>query len=529
MNSARTLRLLAVCSVGALVLLTTAILEPAEANFITYVDDSGETLPDDYVLDDERRASKKVRPQDYNEALDRLIANALNTSDATASNSTVAPDKAYSSPPPSIACIGTRKPQHIPSAGRLTVRKCCPRGQSFHRLSITTCHPMDPFETGTRFTLLGRQLDYYGPGCHEYGKYLRYNVTIDKKCVGQRLIFNDRGTQMMLIQNGSLVVTRRDRIEFYDDFCVEETGNMVLAAHICEAAVEQELFSGWLGTVTIVLALIASAVTVLAYLFDRVLPHRYGPLIGSHAGFLAVAIIVELLLVTFQEDDYRPIVEVLIEISYALFLLFCSILFFSSATGTTSINYRLLVVVVFFISSCSLIAMALTFYFESVLFLTVLASLSVALAISGANVYTSFGRNHLGFNSSENPFEMINEGSTAKRMDQRRELTLVSTFACATQIIVWIPYSMGKYSLLSVLAWNALIVCVVFVGLRRRSIGLCNIGKRLKSMQSNQPRAPLGVGSPYSEQAMTVDTQTVLPSQFPDDEDAEGENEMRVV
>ncbi|XP_049539476.1 uncharacterized protein LOC125953755 [Anopheles darlingi] len=528
MNSdMRTFRLLALCGVGALVLLTTALLAPAEANFITYVDDSGENLPDDYVLDDERRV-KKVRPQDYNEALDRLIANALNTSEP-ARNSTVAPNVTYSSVPPSIACIGARKPQHIPSMGRLTVRKCCPRGQSFHRLSITTCHPMDPFELGsTRFTLLARQLDYYGAGCHEYGKYLRYNVTIDKKCVGQRLIFNDRGTQMMLIQNGSLVVTRGDRIEFYDDFCVEETGNMVLAAHICEIAAQQELFSGWLATVTIVVALVASAVTILAYLFDRTLPHRYGPLIGSHAGFLALAIIVELLLVTFREDDYRPIVEVLIEISYALFLLFCSILFFSSATGTTSINYRLLLVVVFCISFCSFIAMALTFYFESVLFLTVLASLSGALAISGANVYTSFGRNHLGFNSSENPFEMINEGSTAKRMDQRRELTLVSTFACATQIIVWIPYSMSKYSLLSVLAWNAIIVCVVFVGLRRRSIGLCNVGKRLKSMQSNQQRPPLAVGSPYSEQVMTHDTQTVLPSQFPD-EDAEGENEMRVV
>ncbi|XP_035898195.1 uncharacterized protein LOC118505876 [Anopheles stephensi] len=196
-------------------------------------------------------------------------------------------------------------------------------------------------------------------------------------------------------------------------------------------------------------------------------------------------------------------------------------LFFSSATGTNNINYRLLLVTVFFISSCSLIAMGLTFYSERVLLMAVLVSLLVALVISAANVYTSFGRNHLGFNSNENPFEIINEGSTAKRMDQRKELTIVSTFACATQIIVWIPYSMGKYSLLSVLAWNAIIVFVVFVGLRRRSIGLCNVGQRVKLHHPGQ----VAVGSPYADHQMPRDTQTVLP---PDD-DIEAENELRVV
>lgn len=109
MPSDRTLRVLALCSVGTLVLLATVLVDPVAANFITYVDDSGESLPDDYVLDDERRATKKVRPQDYNDALDRLIANALNTSEPVR-NSTVAPDDvAYSSLAPSIACIGTRK------------------------------------------------------------------------------------------------------------------------------------------------------------------------------------------------------------------------------------------------------------------------------------------------------------------------------------------------------------------------------------------------------------------------------------
>lgn len=77
---------------------------------------------------------------------------------------------------------------HIDALDRLTVRKCCPKGQSFHRLSITTCHPMDVHDHITRFTLLARQLNYYGPGCHEYGKYLRYNTSIDKTCVGQRLV-----------------------------------------------------------------------------------------------------------------------------------------------------------------------------------------------------------------------------------------------------------------------------------------------------------------------------------------------------
>ena len=119
-----------------------------------------------------------------------------------------------------------------------------------------------------------------------------------------RLIFNDRGTQMLLIQNGSLLVTRGDRVEFYDDFCVEETGNMVLAAHICDApggSHGDDLFSGWLGTVMIVLALVASAITVLAYAFDRTLPHRYGPLIASHAGLLAGAILLELLLTALHQ------------------------------------------------------------------------------------------------------------------------------------------------------------------------------------------------------------------------------------
>ncbi|XP_058067075.1 uncharacterized protein LOC131216564 [Anopheles bellator] len=529
MSSQRTLWLVAVwCA------LLFAGIDRARGNFITYVDDSGENLPDDYVIDEQHRP-KKERLEDYNEALDRLISKALNQTEPTqpsgASGRSLGPAAPIvaSSAEQSIACIGSRKPLDVKRTSKLTVRKCCPKGQSFHRLSITTCHPMDPFGTqGTHFSLLARQLDYYGPGCHEYGKYLRYNITIDKKCVGQRLIFNDRGTQMLLIQNGSLVVTRGDRIEFYDDFCVEESGNMVLAAHICEPESEPDLFSGWLGTAMIALALIASAVTVLAYLFDRTLPHRYGPLIGSHAGLLAAAILLELFLVALEQGEYRPIVEVLIEMSYAIFVLFCSILFFSSATGTTSINYRLLLVAVFLISSCSLVAMALTFYFESVLFLAVLTSLSVALIVSGANVYSSFGRNHLGFNSNENPFEMINEGSTAKRIGQRRELTIVSTFACATQIIVWIPYSMDKYSLLSVLAWNAIIVCVVFVGLRRRSIGLCNVGKRLKHQRSGPAN-----GNPYAEQVVPRDTQTVI-SQFPDEDGTppaygDGENELRVV
>ncbi|KFB52330.1 AGAP011641-PA-like protein [Anopheles sinensis] len=515
MASRRTLCVLSMWSVGVVFLLLAIVPDRTGANFITYVDDSGESVTDDYVIDPQHQR-KKVNTKDYNEALDRLIASALNQT-TPAGNGSVSSELASSSAEQSVACIGNRKPVQIHTLDKLTVRKCCPKGQSFHRLSITTCHPIDLYEHMSRFSLLARQLDYYGPGCHEYGRYLRYNTTIDKKCVGQRLIFNDRGTQMMLIQNGSLLVTRGDRVEFYDDFCVEESGNMVLAAHICESpTAETDLFSGWLGTVMIVLALIASGITVLAYIFDRTLPHRYGPLIGSHAGFLALAILVELLLDTIHQEQYRPIVEVLVEISYALFVLFSSILFFSSATGTTSINYRLLLVAVFFISSCSLIAMALTFYSESVLFMTVLASLTITLTISAANIYTSFGRNHLGFNSSENPFEMINEGSTAKRMDQRKELTIVSTFACATQIIVWIPYSMNKYTLLSVLAWNAIIIFVVFVGLRRRSIGLCNVGQRLKAQTA---------GTPYAEHQMPRDTQTVLPSGYADDD----ADELRVV
>ncbi|XP_050080495.1 uncharacterized protein LOC126568122 [Anopheles maculipalpis] len=518
-----TLCLVTLWSVSVLILLISQC-ERTDANFITYVDDSGENVPEDYVLDTRHRR-KKVRPQDYNDALDRLIADALNqTSPRPGSNDTSSEELGSSSAEQSVACMGERKPLHIKSLDRLTVRKCCPKGQSFHRLSITTCHPMDVHDHISRFTLLARQLDYYGPGCHEYGKYLRYNTTIDKTCVGQRLIFNDRGTQMLLIQNGSLLVTRGDRIEFYDDFCVEETGNMVLAAHICDvegAGHSDDLFSGWLGTVMIGLALVGSAITVLAYAFDRTLPHRYGPLIASHAGLLAGAILLELLLTALDQEYYRPVVDVLVEFSYAIFVIFSAMLFFSSATGTTNINYRLLLVTVFFISTCSLIAMGLTFYSERVLLMAVLASLLVALVISAANVYTSFGRNHLGFNSNENPFEIINEGSTAKRMDQRKELTIVSTFACATQIIVWIPYSMGKYSLLSVLAWNAIIIFVVFVGLRRRSIGLCNVGQRVKLHHPGQ----VAISSPYADHQMPRDTQTVLP---PDDE-IEAENELRVV
>nr|XP_040236273.2 uncharacterized protein LOC120957902 [Anopheles coluzzii] len=521
MTPTSTLCVISLWSVSVLILLLGGCDRTA-ANFITYVDDSGETVPEDYVLDT-KHGRKKVRPQDYNDALDRLIADALNQT-VPRSNETSSEELGSSSAEQSVACIGSRQPLHIDALDRLTVRKCCPKGQSFHRLSITTCHPMDVHDHITRFTLLARQLNYYGPGCHEYGKYLRYNTSIDKTCVGQRLIFNDRGTQMLLIQNGSLLVTRGDRVEFYDDFCVEETGNMVLAAHICDApggSHGDDLFSGWLGTVMIVLALVASAITVLAYAFDRTLPHRYGPLIASHAGLLAGAILLELLLTALHQEHYRPAVDMLVEISYAIFVIFSAMLFFSSATGTTSINYRLLLVAVFFISSCSLVAVALTFYSERVLLMAVLSSLLVALIICAANVYTSFGRNHLGFNSSENPFEIINEGSTAKRMDQRKELTVVSTFACATQIIVWIPYSMGKYTLLSVLAWNAIIIFVVFVGLRRRSIGLCNVGQRVKLQRPGQ----VSISSPYADHQMPHDTQTVLP---PDDE-IEVENELRVV
>ncbi|XP_053669921.1 uncharacterized protein LOC128720285 [Anopheles nili] len=513
---------LVVWSVTVLVLLL-AGFDQAEANFITYVDDSGESVPEDYVVDGHHQR-KKVRPQDYNDALDRLIADALNQTARPSSNESVSDELASSSAEQSVVCIGNRQKLQIHTLDTLTVRKCCPKGQSFHRLSITTCHPMDLHDHISRFTLLARQLNYYGPGCHEYDKYLRYNTTIDKKCVGQRLIFNDRGTQMMLIQNGSLLVTRGDQLEFYDDFCVEETGNMVLAAHICDedgASRSDDLFSGWLGTVMLVLALVASAITVLAYAFDRALPHRYGPLIASHAGLLAGAILLELLLTALHQEHFRPVVEMLVEISYALFVVFSVMLFFSSATGTNNINYRLLLVAVFLVSSGSLIAIALTFYSERVLLIAVLVSLLVALVISAANVYSSFGRNHLGFNSSENPFEMINEGSTAKRMDQRKELTIVSTFACATQIIVWIPFSMGKYSLLSVLAWNAIIIFVVFVGLRRRSIGLCNVGQRVKL---SRPGA-VPITQQYADHQMPHDTQTVLPP----DEDVDAENELRVV
>uniref|UniRef100_A0A182QBZ6 Methuselah N-terminal domain-containing protein n=1 Tax=Anopheles farauti TaxID=69004 RepID=A0A182QBZ6_9DIPT len=514
-------------SVGVLILLLSCV-GPSEANFITYVDESGESVPEDYVLDTHHRR-KKVRPQDYNDALDRLISDALNQTSVRppVGNETESEELGSSSAEQSVACIGNRQPMHIEALDRLTVRKCCPKGQSFHRLSITTCHPLDVHDHISRFTLLARQLNYYGPGCHEYGHYLRYNATIDKSCVGQRLIFNDRGTQMLLIQNGSLLVTRDDQVEFYDDFCVEETGNMVLVAHICDeegdSKRQESLFSGWLGPVMLTVALLASVVTVLAYAFDRTLPHWYGPLIATHAGLFTGAILLELLLVALHEDHYRAVVDVLVEISYALFVIFSAMLFFSSATGTTNINYRLLLVTVFFISSCLLVAIILTFFSERVLLIAVLVSLLVALVISAANVYTSFGRNHLGFNSNDNPFEIINEGSAAKRIHQRKELTVVSTFACATQIIVWIPYSMGKYSLLSVLAWNAIIVSVVFVGLRRRSIGLCNIGQRVKLHVAGQ-QAP--ISHPYADHhPMPRDTQSVLP---PDD-DLDRESELRVV
>lgn len=80
---------------------------------------------------------------------------------------------------------------------------------------------------------------------------------------------------------------------------------------------------------------------------------------------------------------------------------------------------------------------------------------------------------------------------------------------------------MGKYTLLSVLAWNAIIIFVVFVGLRRRSIGLCNVGQRVKLQRPGQ----VSISSPYADHQMPHDTQTVLP---PDDE-IEAENELRVV
>uniref|UniRef100_A0A182MWN8 Uncharacterized protein n=1 Tax=Anopheles culicifacies TaxID=139723 RepID=A0A182MWN8_9DIPT len=76
-----------------------------EANFIEYVDESGENVPEDYVLDTHHRR-KKVRPQDYNEALDRLISDALNQ---TTVNDTSSEELSSSSAEPSIACIGERQ------------------------------------------------------------------------------------------------------------------------------------------------------------------------------------------------------------------------------------------------------------------------------------------------------------------------------------------------------------------------------------------------------------------------------------
>uniref|UniRef100_A0A182SIK1 Uncharacterized protein n=1 Tax=Anopheles maculatus TaxID=74869 RepID=A0A182SIK1_9DIPT len=103
-----TLCVITLWSVSVLILLISRC-DRTDANFITYVDDSGENVPEDYVLDTRHRR-KKVRPQDYNDALDRLIADALNqTTPRTGTNDTSSEEQGSSSAEQSVACMGERK------------------------------------------------------------------------------------------------------------------------------------------------------------------------------------------------------------------------------------------------------------------------------------------------------------------------------------------------------------------------------------------------------------------------------------
>ncbi|XP_062558962.1 uncharacterized protein LOC134223783 [Armigeres subalbatus] len=458
---------LSVLVAGALIL--TVLARNCSANFVAYEDqddvDKDNTDLEEYVHDEEQKRA------DYHDAIDRLISHALNETrqpenrDAgvkvAATNETERDED--------LTCAGNRSPKRINALEALTVKKCCPMGQSFLHESISKCRfPLRP----ARLPVVSRELHFYDRSCYRFGPYLKHNLTIDGHCIGKHLVFND-GAMFTVIQNGSLMVSTTEQLLMYKDFCLEETGSSVLVAHVCDAIVFPDPFD-WVDKMIIGSALLVLSLTVLLYAFESSFQTVFGRLILIHAALLFTALLLEAALTEFNEAFYSTIVYVLIGAAYVLY---AAANLYALCTGLS--NYQKIDsrnVVYLALGGCILwvVSVLFTMYFNDklVALCTIFSGLVLSVFVNLIILRGTLKRRHHLLTAMDSCYEISDSSEYSTYVHHRKELAILCSFASTIQLLHWILFLASRYNLLYALSCCGLTIFAVFVCFRYRSITL---------------------------------------------------------
>ncbi|XP_058831635.1 uncharacterized protein LOC131690117 [Topomyia yanbarensis] len=468
---------------AALVVLAVVVavcVREGGANFVAY-DEDLTTMgdPDEEYLQDEDQ-----RKADYHDAMNKLIASALNqTEDVGEEKKPVAePAKAAGADAgdDGLKCAVNRQRIPITPSPLLTVNKCCPPEESFRHESIARCSVT---QRRSRLSIISREVDMYHRTCYSFGRYLKHNISVNGKCIGKHLVFSDDGALFTIIQNGSLMVTRAEEMVIYRDFCVEETGSSVLAAYVCDEQVFPDPFDV-ADKVIISSALLTLFVTVLIYAFERNFHTTFGKLIMIHVGFLFVALLLEAALAEFEESIYSTIVFILIEASYVSFVTANLHLMISNQGDYQKLDVRNVAYLAFGCCILWVISALLTLYCNEIIVVLCAVFSSLVFSIL-VNVFVLRGivsRRHLLLTSMDSCYEISDSMEFSSYVQYRKEVTILSTIAAILQLLHWIVYAAGRYSLLYGLSWCGLTMFAVFVCFRFRSITVLSGSVRPRSI-----------------------------------------------
>lgn len=463
---------------GVVVLLgVLGVLRPVCANFVAYDEDhelEGADGDQEYQQDGDHPRPR----EDYHDALDRLISHALNQShpgssgaavaaalvDQGNSKVTAAPEQVDEEPP---KCAANRQPIRIPSATNLTVSKCCPEGQIFLHESIVKCR--SPLRR-PRLPIVSRRVHLYDGSCYHFGDYLKPNVTINGRCIGKRLVFND-GALFTVIQNGSLMVSNQEQMAIYRDYCLEETASSVLVAYVCDELIFPDPFD-WIDKLVIGTALVTLFLTVLLYGFERNFHCVFGKLVMVHGGLLFTALLLEAALTEFEEAFYSLIVYTLIGASYVIFAAANLHHLISNQGSFQKMDPRNVAYVAFGYCLLWLTSVLFTLYCDEKIttLCTVFAALLLSVLVNVITLRGIVSRRHHLLTAMDNCYDISDSAESTTYQYHRKELTILATFAALVQVLHWSLYAGGRYNLLYALSWCGLTVFAVFVGFRYRSI-----------------------------------------------------------
>ncbi|XP_055631668.1 uncharacterized protein LOC129771721 [Toxorhynchites rutilus septentrionalis] len=449
------------------------IVRGGSANFLAYDDEPTTIDPEeDYAQDEDQRRA------DYHDAMDRLISQAFNqTSEASkpiAEQAKVTP--ADSGIDEDVKCAANRKPIPIAARPVVTISKCCPAEQSFLHESIARCK--EPLRR-PRLPIISREVHLYDRSCYKFGHYLKQNISVNGKCIGKHVVFND-GTLFTVIQNGSLMVSSKDQVAFYREFCLEETATSVLVAYVCDDMTFPDPFDA-VDKLVIGSALVALVLTVLVYGFERNFHTAFGRMIIAHVGLLFTALLLEAALTEFEEEFYSLIVYILIGASYVIFAVanLHSLIVSQGKFQKLDIKY-----VAFIAFGCCIV------WLISALFIlvsderigtlcTVFSSLVLSVLANMFSLRRILTRRHHLLTAMDSCYEFSESIEESNYVHHQKELNILSTFAAILQLLHWILFAADRYRLLYCLSWCGLTVFAVFVCFRFRSITVlacCNGG-----------------------------------------------------